>query len=340
MLYNSEWHSDAYRVWTDQHALMSGSEEKKELSLHEEYYAQLVFELPEDSRTWFASKYVEINLEGDDWRDHLWTKRPFGRHVIEIWSTYLDDHPDAPIKQIYQGWLDVREYILARNVRLVLKVAHQHNNEYLELMDLVQEGQFGLMRALERFECAQGWRFSTYATQWIVQFIRLSIKKNNRTVSVPTNVQERLQRYRKAVVQSQQLAGRKTTHAEVASLTETNSSDVADTLALGLPVYSLNAAWSDDNDDNGRPIDRVEANYGAPEFDVEQGQRKTQVKQLLSSLSSRDRMVLEMRYGIGMPQAYGYREIADQLRLSRERVRQIEIEVIKRLGEQSGERLA
>lgn len=331
MLDSQDFYADVYEVWTENVSLMSAAKERETLAHHEGLYRSLVDALDNHSKKRFVKDYPELDLTTDEWRDFLWEKRPFSRHIVDAIDRMQAESFDKKLADTYREWLSVREQVLSSNVRLVLKVAHQHHDAHLEFLDLVQEGQFGLIRALERFDSAQTWRFSTYATHWVTQFIRLAIKKQTRTVSVPTNVQDRLSRYRRAVVQSQQRTGRRTRHDEVAELADTDVEDLVSTLALGMPIRSLNEPLGDEEGDQTSQ-DLLAASTESPEVLTEETERKEQVRAILDSLSHRERIILEMRYGIDMPQAYGYREIADQLKLSRERVRQIEAETLSRLA--------
>jgi RNA polymerase sigma factor (sigma-70 family) len=165
-----------------------------------------------------------------------------------------------------------------------------------------------------------------------VQYIRLAIKKHNRTVSIPTNVQDRLHRYYRTIIQSQQKQGRQVSLSEVAAQSQVLIDEVHDTLMAGLPIASLHQSRTADSENNELPIDQVDSDWQTPVSETEKGEDRAIIKDVLSNLTHREAMILKMRYGIDMGQEYGYREIADQLNLSRERVRQIELEVIRRIA--------
>lgn len=325
-----ESYANAFRFWTDHYPLLTAKEEVEWLTKHETLYFQLLKEVHVGRREWFAERYVELDLTGDDWLDVLWHKRPFMKDVIEAAKQNLDKKKNSSITSTMSELNQVREHLMASNIRLVMKVAHQHYDDTLSFFDLVQEGQFGLMRAMERFETGRGLRFSTYATHWVTQFIRLAIKKSNRLVRIPTNVQDQMQRVKKAMIQSQQNRGRGgISRTELAQITDLDSKAVDDMSQMMQPVYSLHERRHDDSDQ--MPIDDLDSNTPSPEAINELAETQAHVNELLDSLPARERLILRMRYGIDMPQEYGYREIADQLDLSRERVRQIELELVKKL---------
>lgn len=333
MLESRDFHAESYDVWTEHFELMTAAEERRILQRHEDLYKRLVDAISSHYQGWYQDNYAELNLTLSDWREVLWQKRPFGRHIVYTTKLQLRaEKTNASVQQDFQQWLAVREHIIARNVRLVLKVAHQHHDDHLEFADLVQEGQFGLLRALERFEAGRGWRFSTYATHWITQFIRLALKKHSRTVSIPTNVQDRLLRYHRAAAQTQQQLKRKVTNGEIAQLAQASVDDVRTVLPLGLPVASLDEKTSD-SESSSTAVDFLESDAVTPEEAASREQQKRLVKRILQKLPARECLIMRMRFGIDMSQSYGYREIADQLNLSRERVRQIELETLSRLGE-------
>lgn len=318
----------AYQGWATQYPLLNAADELEWLKKHEALYFELVKHVHIGRQLWFAERYPELDLTGEDWLEVLWGKRPFMKDILQAARESQEHNPD--IRRCLSQLNKVREHLLASNIRLVMKVAHKHFDEALSFYDLVQEGQFGLMRAMERFETARGLRFSTYATHWITQFIRLAIKKNSRVVRIPTNVQENMQRVKRTMAQSQQLGyGQSLPRSELAKRAEVDDQSVDSLLILMQSTSSLHERFFDDSDQ--LPIDMVEADVPNPEQQTEQTEASKHIDTILAGLPKRDQLILKMRYGIGMPQEYGYREIAEQLDLSRERVRQIESELVKKL---------
>ncbi|EAR09446.1 sigma-70 family RNA polymerase sigma factor [Reinekea blandensis] len=313
-----ERHLSGYDVWSDQYPLLSAETERDRLWEHEQAFQALVIGCAEHHPDWFRDKYTTLDLSGPDWLNVLWERRPTGSDIVELMR--LESKPD--LNPIFERWLSVREFLIASNIRLVFKVAHRHTERGLSLLDLAQEGQFGLVRALERFRCDKELRFSTYATHWITQYIRLAIKKQTRTVPIPTNVQDDLARTNRALARAQQQQGRPVSVTEFARLSNQSTDAAEHLMSLNAPVQSLDERLSDDSEVSA--LDLLDSDLARPESEHERSDNQERVQALLAHLTSREQQILAMRYGIGMGAEYGYREIADQLNLSRERVRQLE----------------
>lgn len=325
-------YSEGYRFWAEHYPLMDAEEEKQWLTQHQDSFERMVRQLVEQQLDWFKQKYADLDWSQGSPFEVLWQKRPYMRDIT-YWmqGAYKDD------ERMNEWWRELREardHIIASNVRLVMKIAHQHPDDELSFFDLVQEGQFGLMRALDKFDVALGLRFTTYAHYWVVQFIRLAIKKDGRLVRIPTNVQEEVSKAKRHIVQTQQREGTAISHRLLASNEELDSQRLHDYLALMQPVYSLNEARGDEGD--LEHLDFLEGEEDPEQDAVVQGDKQF-VASVLHQLPSRERMILAMRYGIGHGKEYGYREIAEQLHLSRERVRQIEHTMLAQLHNRFGD---
>ena len=323
-----ERHLTGYNVWSEQFPLLTASEERHRLLEHERLFYELVIGCAEQDPEWFQQRYPTLDLSGNDWLKVLWTRRPNGRDIV----TWMQRQPASALTPVFDQWLAVRDFLIASNIRLVFKVAHRHTDRGLSLLDLAQEGQFGLIRALERFRCDKELRFSTYATHWITQYIRLAIKKQTRTVSIPTNVQDDMVRTHRALAQAQQQQGRRVSVSELARLSDQPYEVTEQLMSLTLPVHSLDDSLSDDSDVSG--LDLLDSDLERPESEHDKTTHQGLVQDLLTRLTTREQQILTMRYGIGMGAEYGYREIADQLNLSRERVRQLEKQALAFLQDQ------
>lgn len=321
----------SYANWAEQHPLMDAQQEREKLLLHEKLYRQLFLLLCLEHERWLKKQYKDLDLSNEHWQETLWEKRPYSRHLISLVKKSRQNRDK--VENTMQRWLEVRDFILASNIRLVLKLAHKHSNENFSLLELVQEGQFGMVRALERFDCSRELRFSTFATPWIIQFIRLAIKKTGRLVYVPNNVQDQVLRTKQLILKSQQQAGRSVKTFELAKKMDLSTQEINELISYGMPTFSLNEPIGDDSQDIFQ--DGVESNAPTPEQKLEQQRTRKHIQQLLKAVTPRQAMVLKMRYGINMPRTYGYQEIATQLNLSRERVRQIENETLKKLADQA-----
>lgn len=318
-----------YDTWSEQFPLLNAEQEREHLLYHEQLYYELVVGCAQVNRSWFQTNYPGLELTGDDWLDVLWERRPVGRDIV----TLMQSSRDRRLKRQFTEWLSTREFLIASNVRLVFKVAHRHLDRGLSLPDLAQEGQFGLIRALERFRCDKGLRFSTYATHWITQYIRLAIKKQSRVVSIPTNVQDDMHRTSRALVQIQQHTGRQVGVNELASFLQQSADVTRQLMSLNQPAHSLDDPLTPQSETTAK--DNLIADAARPDMSQARDEERAVVAQLISHLPAREQLVLEMRYGINMPAEYGYREIAEQLALSRERVRQLEKQALTTLQNQA-----
>jgi len=217
------------------------------------------------------------------------------------------------------------------NLRLVAKCAHRYRGLGLSFMDLVQEGNLGLIRAIEKFEHERGFMFSTYAVWWIQQAMIRAIQNQRRTVRVPSHICEQQIRLRRIEGELSRRLGREPTPEELAPKLGISADAVADLVATLAPIRSLNAPALGLEDVELEDLIRDETTVD-PTDALERGERAEALAELLESLPPRERQVIDWRFGLsegGEPSTLG--EIGQRLGLSRERVRQIEAAALARL---------
>ncbi|HKA14251.1 MAG TPA: RNA polymerase sigma factor RpoD/SigA [Myxococcota bacterium] len=217
------------------------------------------------------------------------------------------------------------------NLRLVAKCAHRYRNLGLSFMDLVQEGNLGLIRAIEKFEPERGFMFSTYAVWWIQQAMIRAIQNQRRTVRVPSHVCEQQIRLRRIENELARRLGRDPTGEELAPKLGLTPDAVDELVATLAPIRSLNAPAPGLEDVEFADLLRDETTAD-PTLALERGEQSAVLAELLESLSPRERQVIDWRFGLSGgddPSTLG--EIGDRLGLSRERVRQIEAAALSRL---------
>ena len=222
------------------------------------------------------------------------------------------------------------------NLRLVAKCAHRYRNMGVPFMDLVQEGNLGLIRAIEKFEPERGFMFSTYAVWWIQQAMIRAIQNQRRTVRVPSHICEQQLRYRRVESELAGRLGRDPNSEEIAAELGVSAEAVEDLAATLVPVRSLNALAPGLDDVELEDLIRDESAVD-PGDSVETMERSRTVARLLANLTARERQVIDWRYGLSdgsEPATLG--EIGQRLGLSRERVRQIEAAALRSLRERAG----
>ncbi|MEM7413156.1 MAG: sigma-70 family RNA polymerase sigma factor [Myxococcota bacterium] len=225
----------------------------------------------------------------------------------------------------------VVQVLAHHNLRLVAKCAHRYKNLGVAFMDLVQEGNLGLIRAIEKFEPERGFMFSTYAVWWIQQAMIRAIQNQRRTVRVPSHVCELQLKYRRIEADLERRLGREPTQEEIAPELGIEPSAVDDLVSTLAPIRSLQSpAQGLEDVDFGDLI--PDESVADPIEGLADGELGQALSKLLSSLPSRERQVIDWRFGLsesGEPSTLG--EIGKRLGLSRERVRQIEANALARL---------
>jgi len=224
-----------------------------------------------------------------------------------------------------------RDKFIRSNVRLVISIAKRYRGQGLNFLDLIQEGNVGLMKAVDKFDPRQGNRFSTYATWWVRQAITRALSYKSRTIRLPVHMGERLRRVKQVSSQLAKKLGRRPEPQEIAEVLELSSEQME--RVLRAPTYTLSLEKPVGKDGEGQLGQFIEDEEIPPPLDtVIDEEMHEEVEEVLSKLPSRERRVIELRYGLddGVPRTL--EEIAEKFDLSRERIRQIERDVLRKLG--------
>jgi RNA polymerase nonessential primary-like sigma factor len=229
-----------------------------------------------------------------------------------------------------QGDESARQKMIEHNLRLVVNIAKHYLNRGMPLLDLVEEGNLGLIHALDKFDPERGFRFSTYATWWIRQNIERAIMNQSRTIRLPVHVVKELNSVLRAMRRLEAASARETGLEEIAQLLDKPVEEVRQVLALNEHVASLDAPL---DIDPSLSIGESLADDAAetPEMQIHTAEVEHLVMEWIGMLNDKQRQVIEYRYGLNGGEVATLEELAERLSLTRERVRQIQIEALAQL---------
>jgi len=235
-------------------------------------------------------------------------------------------------KRVFQGDQSAREKLIKSNLRLVVRIAKSFSGCGISLLDLIQEGNMGLMVAAKKFDWKKGVRFSTYAAWWIKQGILRSITNKKRMIRIPHRKEEALLRIERYIAQFSSYFGREPSIEEIAQATGLSKKEVSKILNIIFQVQSLDQEMTDDG---STLIDSIEDNRYDPYVVIDQEATKEEVDQLMKVLAEKEKQVLMYRFAFYDGKKYTLKNISEKLGISAETVRQIEIKAINKLRQQS-----
>jgi RNA polymerase primary sigma factor len=259
----------------------------------------------------------------------------WGRKRMETMDTEsLLWSEEQALRQVITDGESAQEHLIRANARLVISVAKKYIGRGVPFLDLIQEGNIGLIRATNKFEYQRGHKFSTYATWWIRQAVSRAVADQGRTIRVPVHMGDQLNRMRRVQLQLLQELGRDPKIEELAAGMETTPDKVENLLEISRRPVSLETPIDDEGDSTFG--DFVEdASSPAPAEEVANHLLQEQIQQALDKLPPREAQILRLRYGLADGRVYTLEEVGQTIGVTRERVRQLEAQALNRLRQSS-----
>src|SRR5437588_2065822 len=275
---------------------------------------------------------VEEECEDEEAEDDLGVDNAIRQYLAEIgrFPLLTGEQEQALAWRVVDGDMEAQQRLVEANLRLVVSIAKRYNNHGIGLLDLVQEGNLGLIRAAQKFDPARGFRFSTYATWWIRQAISRAVAEHTRTIHMPVHVVELIYKMKRVGRRLYQELGHDPLPEEIAQAVGLTKERVVELQSMAETPISLDAPLIDD--EQYHLADTLEDTHAAAPADVLTRQvLRDQISSAMEALNVRERQVIELRYGLHDGHCHTLEELSVYFRLTRERIRQIEVRALRTL---------
>jgi len=270
-----------------------------------------------------AAVYLDDDIADDSVRLYL-------REIGKIPLLSADEELELA-QRVVAGDIDAKDKMAEANMRLVVSIAKRYVGRGLDLLDLIQEGNTGLLRAVEKFDPDKGFKFSTYATWWIRQAITRAIADQARTIRIPVHMVETINKLLRTQRRLTQELNREPTNDEIAEAMEIDVDKVEHIMKIKQDISSLDASIRDDEEDSVLADFIEDEDTISPEESATGQLLKEQVKDMLGALTEREQKILKLRFGLEDGKSHTLEEVGQEFSVTRERIRQIEAKALAKL---------